>query len=65
MKSFAVQTRANRAEEMTNRLGISSVPSMVVNGAWRTGRTKGFGEMVQLVNFLIDKARQEKLASNH
>lgn len=63
VKSFAVQTRVNRADDMAKRFGISSVPNMVVNGSWRTGRTKGYEEMVKLVDFLINKARQEEVAS--
>jgi thiol:disulfide interchange protein DsbA len=62
IKSFAVQTRVNRAEEMARRFSITGVPAIVVNGAWRTGRTHDYQEMLTLVDFLINKARQEKVA---
>lgn len=64
LKSFAVQTRVNRAEELGKRFAIRSVPSMVVNGSWRTGQVSSFDEMLDLVNYLVDKSKTETLATN-
>lgn len=62
LKSFAVQTRVKRAEELVKRFAIRAVPSMVINGAWRTGQVASFDEMLELVNYLIDKSKSEALA---
>jgi thiol:disulfide interchange protein DsbA len=37
MKSFAVQTKMNRAMQLAKGAGISGVPSIVINGKYRTG----------------------------
>ncbi len=63
MKSFAVQTRVNRADELVKRFAIRAVPSMVVNGSWRTGNVTSFDEMLQLVDYLVDKSKSEDLAT--
>lgn len=61
-KSFAVQTRVRNAEEMAKRYGISSVPSLVVAGTYRSGSINSFDELIDLVGFLIDKARKDQAA---
>ncbi|MEO5343771.1 MAG: thiol:disulfide interchange protein DsbA/DsbL [Gammaproteobacteria bacterium SHHR-1] len=62
LKSFAVQARVNRADELVKRFSIRAVPSMVINGAWRTGQVASFEQMLQLVDHLIDKSRSEAQA---
>lgn len=62
-KSFAVQTRVKNAEKLAERYGISSVPSMVVAGTYRSGSVKSFEELTSLVNVLIDKASKADTAS--
>lgn len=37
MKSFAVQTKMNRSIQLAKGAGISGVPSIVINGKYRTG----------------------------
>lgn len=37
MTSFAVETRMNRAMQMAKGAGITGVPSIVINGKYRTG----------------------------
>ncbi|MBF0257052.1 MAG: thiol:disulfide interchange protein DsbA/DsbL, partial [Gammaproteobacteria bacterium] len=64
LKSFAVQAKVNRAEELGKRYAIRAVPSMVVEGSWRTGQVGSFEEMLQLVDFLVAKGKKEKLATN-
>jgi len=59
LKSFAVQTRVNRAEDLGKRFDITGVPNVVVNGTFRTGKTAGYEQMIQLIDFLIAKVREE------
>ena len=59
LKSFAVQTRVNRAQDLGKRFDITGVPNVVVNGTFRTGQTAGYEQMIQLIDFLIAKVREE------
>ena len=54
--SFAVETKLARAIDLTRRYGINGVPSMVVNGKYRTAE-KGGGHppMLDVVDYLIKK----------
>lgn len=61
-QSFAVQTQVNRAGVLAKRYGISGVPNMVVDGIYRTGRTKNYTEMTELVDHLVDKVRKHKVS---
>jgi thiol:disulfide interchange protein DsbA len=58
-QSFAVQTRVNRAADMAKRFDITGVPSVVVHGSYKSGSTRSFGEMIELVDYLIDKTKKE------
>jgi thiol:disulfide interchange protein DsbA len=54
--SFAVETRLARAVDLTGRYGINGVPSMIVNGKYRTAEKGGnHPEMLDVVNYLIKK----------
>lgn len=55
--SFAVDTMVRRAEDLTHRYGIDGVPSMIVDGKYRTsGSLAGSHEqMLKVVNYLIAK----------
>jgi len=57
--SFAVDTKVRRAVDLTQRYGIDGVPSMIVNGKYRTSGTQAgsLENMLQVVNFLIAKER--------
>jgi thiol:disulfide interchange protein DsbA len=59
--SFAVVTMTNRAREARTMYGITGVPTMVVNGKYRTTATlAGSNEkMLQVVDFLVAKERAE------
>ena len=37
MKSFAVETKMNRANQLARGAGITGVPSIIINGKYRTG----------------------------
>jgi len=61
-RSFAVEAKIRRAKDMTNRYGIRGVPSLIVNGKYRTGAqlAGGNAKIFKVVNFLIEKESQGK-----
>lgn len=63
MKSFAVQTQARRAAVLAERFDIRGVPAIVVDGKYRTGGLEG-NLMMQVTDYLIDRAREEKGAKS-
>lgn len=52
--SFAVQSKVRRAQIMTQRYGIQGVPSVIVNGRYRTsGSLAGsYANMIKVMNIL-------------
>lgn len=64
LDSFAVQTQMSRATVLAKRYGIDSVPSLIVDGRYKSG--KGFtsyGEFTELVDYLADKVVKERQAA--
>ena len=61
-RSFAVETKVRRSMDMTRRYGIKGVPSMIVNGKYRTsGHMAGSNaNAIKVVNFLIKKESSAK-----
>jgi len=61
-KSFAVITRTNRAKQAARLYGITGVPTLVVNGKYRTTAQLAGGnkQMLEVVDFLIEKERNAK-----
>ncbi|MBI1423814.1 MAG: thioredoxin domain-containing protein [Gammaproteobacteria bacterium] len=57
MHSFGVQMKVDRAKDLCQRYGIDGVPTMVVNGKYRTfaSLTNGEEGMLKVVDFLINK----------
>ncbi|MFT4564518.1 MAG: thiol:disulfide interchange protein DsbA [Gammaproteobacteria bacterium] len=55
--SFSVDSKTRQAMTASKEYGISGVPSMIVNGKYRTSaRLSGsFEEMLKVVDFLVDK----------
>lgn len=54
--SFAVETRLARAVDLGGRYGIDGVPSIIVNGKYRTyKRITGHANMLEVVDYLIRK----------
>ena len=52
--SFAVETRLARAIDLTQRYGISGVPSLIVNGKFRTsGKLHGHEQILAVLDYLI------------
>lgn len=59
--SFGVNSAVKRAENLTRRYGIKSVPVIVVNGKYATDapNIKTFGDMVAVTNELVAREQQE------
>jgi len=53
--SFAVEAKIRRAKDMTQRYGIHGVPSLIVNGKYRTSAqlAGGNAEIFKVVNYLV------------
>ena len=56
-ESFAVNTKVNRAASLSKRYQIEGVPSLIVNGKYRTDGPMGGGRkgMLKVLDFLIKK----------
>jgi thiol:disulfide interchange protein DsbA len=57
-KSFAVESRLKRALELTTASRIESVPQMMVNGRYLVSADSAKGDMLLVVNVLIEQARK-------
>lgn len=60
---FAVDSRVRRAEALVRDYGVTSVPSVVVDGRWWTNATLAGGsyeKLLEVVDHLVVKARQER-----
>ncbi len=57
--SFAVKSKVKQASVMSQSSGITGVPSMIVNGKYRTDATMagGMDDMLDVVDFLIQKEK--------
>lgn len=59
-RSFAVDAKVRRAAEMTSEYGFGGVPALVVGGQYIPAPNLGtFGNMLQVVDGLIEKQRAE------
>ncbi|MFK5913396.1 MAG: thiol:disulfide interchange protein DsbA/DsbL [Woeseiaceae bacterium] len=56
-ESFAVNTKVNRAVTLSKRYQVEGVPSLIVNGKYRTDGPMGGGRkgMIKVLDFLIKK----------
>jgi len=54
-RSFAVEAKIRRAKDMTERYGIHGVPSLIVNGKYRTGAQLAGSQanIFRVVNYLV------------
>lgn len=59
--SFGVTSSVKRAENLTRRYGIRSVPVLVINGKYVTDapEIKSFGDMLNVTNELVERERAE------
>lgn len=60
MKSFAVQTKMNHAMQMAKSAGLTGVPSIVINGKYRTGASLAGGNegIIRVINETIAVEKQ-------
>lgn len=63
MSSFAVAAKTNRAAALMRRYDIRGVPSLVVDGRYKSGNGLTFQDMPKLVDYLAEKVRQERKAA--
>jgi len=60
--SFGVKTKMANARGMVQRYGANSVPTIIVNGKYRSDATSAGGthkDLINVVNFLINKERSK------
>lgn len=60
IKSFAVNTKINRAKTLLKRYEIRGVPALVIDGRYKNASGLKHQEMTQLIDFLAEKIRQER-----
>lgn len=60
--SFAVQSKVNRAKQLTGQYGITGVPTLIINGKYRTSSAMAGGhpEVLKEASELIEKARHDR-----
>ena len=59
---FTVESRTRQSEKRVSDFGISSVPTVIVDGRWQVGAGSAgsFEEMIAIVDFLVAKARSAR-----
>ena len=57
LNSFGTANRAQRAQSLTKKVGISGVPSMVIDGKYRSSArlAGGYDNLLEVVDFLAEK----------
>ncbi len=60
--SFGVAAKVNRARQLTRSYGIRGVPSMIVEGRYRTSATEAGSHerMLEVVDYLVEQARKQR-----
>jgi protein dithiol oxidoreductase (disulfide-forming) len=60
--SFMVDSRMRRAETLVRAYGVTSVPTIVVDGRYLTGAGMAGGNdnLLKVVDFLVEKVRKER-----
>jgi len=55
-----VVTRTNRAKRAREMYGVSGVPTLIINGKYRTSATLAGGndKMLQVVDYLVEQERK-------
>ena len=63
--SFSVQSKARRAESMTARYGVDGVPTVIVDGRYRSSGTLagGINRITDVLDHMIEQVRAERAAS--
>jgi thiol:disulfide interchange protein DsbA len=65
MDSFAVDAKVRQAETLTRRYGIDSVPTLVINGKYKTGPTLATSNerAMAIATYLVDRELAARPAS--
>lgn len=61
--SFAVRAKMRHAEQQVRRYGVTGVPTVIVAGKYRTSATMAggsFDALLKVIDFLVDKERNER-----
>lgn len=60
--SFAVDANVRSARQMFHKYGATGVPTVIVDGRYRVtvSSAGGHKQLLELINFLVDKAAQER-----
>lgn len=63
INGFAVDQKVRAAEALAKQYGITSTPTVVVDGRYLVNATMagGFPGMIKVIDFLTDKVRKERL----
>ncbi len=63
MNSFAVAAKVNRARALMRRYGVRSVPTLVVDGRYRSGTGfRSYEDMTEVVDHVVDKVLAQREA---
>lgn len=63
MKSFAVAAKVNRARALMRRFGVRSVPTVVVDGRYRSGSGfTSYEEITEVIDHMIEKVLAQRKA---
>lgn len=57
--SFSLKSELKAGNKKSDIMGIDSVPTIVVNGKYRVTSGNGFGRMLEVVEYLVEKERAE------
>jgi thiol:disulfide interchange protein DsbA len=63
--SFAVSVRLNNAKQMTTRYAIEGVPTVIVNGKYRTSASRAGNneDVIKVTDYLVAQERQQAAAT--
>lgn len=62
-RSFSVDAKVRRAQELGRRYGVNGTPAVVINGKFRTDSTTcqcGFNDVLKIVDYVAEKEHQSK-----
>jgi thiol:disulfide interchange protein DsbA len=62
MNSFAVASKVNRGKQFMMRSGVSSTPTLVINGKYRVTGGRGWEDKLRIADHLIAMERAKAAA---
>lgn len=61
MSSFAVAAKVNRARALMRRYGIRSVPTVVIDGRYRSGTGfRSYEDITEVIDHVVDKVLEQR-----